>query len=92
MKKKLLAILLMSVMAFSVTACGGVLDVAGSLKDGKEENMSNKPQDSVNVDEEEEVVEEDTSLDLDEAITDALLLRIEKLSTAMPCLLSNSAP
>lgn len=72
MRKKLLAILLMSVMAFSVTACGGVLDVAGSLKDDKEENMSNKPQDSVIVDEEEEVVEEDTSLDLDEAITDAL--------------------
>ena len=71
MKKKLLAILLMSVMAFSVTACGGVLDVAGSLKDDKEENMSNKPQDSIIVDEEEEV-EEDTSLDLDEAITDAL--------------------
>lgn len=75
MKKRLLAILLMSVMAFSVTACGGVLDVAGSLKDDKEEKMTNEPQDSVVVDEEEEVEEveeEDTSLDLDEAITDVL--------------------
>lgn len=82
MKKKLLAIVMMSVLAFSITACGGgALDVVGDLVKEEEENTTNESQEIVVADDEDDETvsgnieikpEEDTSLNLDEAITGAL--------------------
>lgn len=68
MKKKILAIIMMSALAFGVTACGGVLGAAKDIVDTE----TDIEQDTVIVDDEEEY-----EVDLEDAVNGALEEEIE---------------
>lgn len=59
MKKKLLAVIMMAVLAFSVTACGGIVGVVDDIEDAQSDEKEN-----------EEV--EDDANDIEDAVSDAL--------------------